>query len=72
MCREWPGSFQKQPHWVPVAMQGGPTEQVTPLDLVPGALGALAVGGLCLLAYFLFADFSLLTVLATKSPLMGG
>lgn len=49
-----------------------PPEQVTPLDLVPGALGALAVGGLCLLAYFLFADFSLLTVLATKSPLMGG
>lgn len=49
-----------------------PPEQVTPLDLVPEALGALAVGGLCLWACFLFTDFSLLTVLATESPLMSG
>lgn len=41
-------------------------------NLPPGALGALAVGGLCLLACFLFTDFSLLTVLATESLLMGG
>lgn len=46
--------------------------QVPPLDLAPGALGILAVGGLCLLACFLFTDFSLLTVLATESLLMGG
>lgn len=35
-----------------------PPAQVPPLDLAPdGSLGALGVGGLCLLAYFLFTDF---------------
>lgn len=54
MCREWPGSFQKQPHWVPVAMQGGPTEQVLPLDLVPGALGGSSSGWTLFIGLFPF------------------
>lgn len=48
-----------------------PPQQVTPLDLVPGVQGALAVGGLCLLACFLFPDF-LFSLLATESLLIGG
>lgn len=49
-----------------------PPLQVHPPNLPPGVQGALAVGGLCLLACFLFTDFSLLTVLASESLLMGG
>lgn len=66
------GSIERQPHWVPMATQGQSQACRSTPNLPPGALGALAVGGLCLLACFLFTDFPLLTVLATESLLMGG
>lgn len=59
MCGEWPGSFREQSHRVHVARPGRPCSRRShPSDVPPGALGALAVGGLCLLACFYLTDFS--------------